>query len=109
MGTAIHQFLASVEARTHVWTTRRGGPRCVGHLLRSMPPPRTFCLAVILYPVWGIAQQFALQNLLARNLRTLVRPRVVRALLTAALFGLAHMPLIPIVVPRLPAVSCVDL
>ncbi len=62
------------------------------------PPPRTFWLAVVLYPVWGIAQQFALQNLLARNLRTLVRPRVVRALLAAGLFGLAHVPLIPIVV-----------
>jgi membrane protease YdiL (CAAX protease family) len=64
----------------------------------SFPPPRTFWLAVILYPVWGIAQQFALQNLLARNLQTLVRPRMVRALLAAGLFGLAHVPLIPIVV-----------
>lgn len=64
----------------------------------SFPPPQTFWLAVILYPVWGIAQQFALQNLLARNLQTFVRPRAVRALLAAGLFGLAHMPLIPIVV-----------
>ena len=62
------------------------------------PPPRTFWLAVMLYPLWGIAQQFALQNLLARNLRTLVRPRVLRALVAAVLFGLAHVPLTPIVV-----------
>ena len=64
----------------------------------SFPPPRTFWLAVILYPVWGIVQQFALQNLLVRNLRTVVRPRVARALLAAGFFGLAHVPLIPIVV-----------
>lgn len=65
---------------------------------KSFPPPQTFWLAVILYPVWGIAQQFALQNLLARNLQTLVRPRAVRALLAAGLFGFAHVPLIPMVV-----------
>jgi hypothetical protein len=61
------------------------------------PPPRTFWLACVLYPVWGIAQQFALQNLLARNLRSLVRPAIVRALVAASLFGLAHVPRIPLV------------
>ena len=69
-----------------------------GNYSNLFPPPKTFWLAVILYPVWGIAQQFALQNLLARNLQTCVRPRAVRALLAAGLFGFAHVPLIPIVV-----------
>jgi uncharacterized protein len=63
----------------------------------SFPPPHTFWLAVILYPVWGIAQQFALQNLLARNLQIFVRPHPIRALLAAGLFALAHVPLMPIV------------
>ena len=31
--------------------------------------PETFWLTVALYPVWGIAQQFALQNLIANNVK----------------------------------------
>jgi membrane protease YdiL (CAAX protease family) len=63
----------------------------------TFPPRATFWLAVALYPIWGIAQQFALQNLLARNLRLIAPSPVLRALLAATLFALAHVPLWPIV------------
>jgi membrane protease YdiL (CAAX protease family) len=54
--------------------------------------PETFWLTVALYPVWGIAQQFALQNLVARNLTGLVSGELALALVASALFGLAHYP-----------------
>ena len=47
---------------------------------------------VLLYPVWGTAQQFALQNFVIRNLQDLVPRPVPRALIGAALFGLVHAP-----------------
>ena len=54
--------------------------------------PRTFWLVLGLYPLWGIAQQFALQNLIARNLRDVVPDQMLRALAVALLFGLSHCP-----------------
>ena len=45
-----------------------------------------------LYLVWAFAQQFALQNLLARNLAALVPGPVSTALIAAGLFALVHAP-----------------
>jgi len=54
--------------------------------------PRTFWLTVALYPVWGIAQQFALQNLIARNVAGLLSRPLVIALVAASLFAISHYP-----------------
>jgi membrane protease YdiL (CAAX protease family) len=64
--------------------------------------PATFWLTLGLYPVWGIAQQFALQNLIARNLTDLAQGPVtgpaVTALVAATLFAASHYPRIELVV-----------
>jgi hypothetical protein len=58
----------------------------------TLPLPTTFWLTAGLYPVWGIAQQFALQNLIARNLRELLRRPAAIALVATLLFSGAHYP-----------------
>jgi membrane protease YdiL (CAAX protease family) len=57
-----------------------------------LPLPRTFWSALVLYPVWGLAQQFALQALITRNLRPILPVRWWRAAAAAGLFSLAHFP-----------------
>ncbi len=46
----------------------------------------------LLYPVWGLVQQFLLQALLARNILHLLQNRWAAVLLGALLFGLVHLP-----------------
>jgi hypothetical protein len=58
----------------------------------TLPVPSEFWLALLLYPGWGIAQQFALQNLVARNLTELVPYPLLRAISAAVLFSAAHYP-----------------
>ena len=43
-----------------------------GRFMGRLPLPRTFWLVLALYPLWGLAQQFALQDMVARNLRALI-------------------------------------
>lgn len=59
--------------------------------------PRTFWLTVAIYPVWGIAQQFALQNLIANNLSGLMSRPLGIAAVAAALFALSHYPRLELV------------
>lgn len=59
--------------------------------------PHTFWLTLVLYPVWGIAQQFALQNLIARNITGLVRGPLGIAALAALLFAISHYPRLELV------------
>ncbi len=66
------------------------------------PLPASFWLLIILYPLWGIAQQFALQNLVTRNLRPYIHGRLWRAVAATVLFSLAHFPnywLMALVIP----------
>jgi hypothetical protein len=63
-----------------------------GRAVGTVSIPSTFWLALALYPVWGTAQQFALQNLVARNLRGMLPDGLPVALVSAALFGAAHYP-----------------
>jgi membrane protease YdiL (CAAX protease family) len=58
-----------------------------GHL----PPPPGFWSILALYPVWGLAQNFLLNAILARNLRTILPERLVVVLATL-LFSLSHAP-----------------
>jgi hypothetical protein len=62
----------------------------VGALLGAEP-----ALAVsplVLYLGWGLAQQFALQNLLARNLEVLIARGWLSAALASVLFAASHVP-----------------
>lgn len=51
-----------------------------------------FPLLLLLYPLWGLAQQFLLQALLASNLERIVGSRFATTGISAALFGLLHAP-----------------
>ena len=74
-----------------------------GSLAERSVVPKTFWLALAVYPLYGIAQQFALQVLVAKNLRTLVPTPLGRAGVTGAVFGLAHFPLVPLMLLTAPA------
>jgi hypothetical protein len=58
----------------------------------TVPLPPSFWLVFALYPLFGVAQQFVLQNLIARNLTRFVPHRVLLAFVSALLFGLSHLP-----------------
>ena len=58
----------------------------------AVPLPRSFLVVCALYPLFGVAQQFVLQNLIARNLTAHVPSRVLLAFLSASLFSLSHLP-----------------
>ena len=63
----------------------------LGSALGNLPPPRGFLAVLVLYPLWALVQQVALNGILARGLLTLLpRPLVVPA--AAVLFALAHAP-----------------
>lgn len=60
--------------------------------------PRTFWIVLPLYPFYGIAQQFALQALITRNLRMLIPHRILRIVVVGVLFGAAHFPIQPLMI-----------
>ena len=47
---------------------------------------------LLLYPIWGLLQQFLVQALFVRNLQAAKAPILVIVLAAAALFGLVHLP-----------------
>lgn len=57
--------------------------------------PSTALLFVV-YPVWGLCQQFLVQALIAGNLERLGAPRLAIVPVAAILFGLAHWPDVPL-------------
>ena len=59
------------------------------------PPPST-ALLFLVYPVWGLMQQFFIQSLVAGNLERLGAPRAAVVPIAAILFGLAHAPDVPL-------------
>ena len=64
----------------------------VGLWLGHLPVSAAFWLLLAVYPVWGLAQQFALQVLVRRNLEPLVRKPPMRVMLASLIFSLAHFP-----------------
>lgn len=70
--------------------------------LGNLPPPGGFWALLLLYPVWGLAQQFLLNVALARNLAS-VMPAGAAVLLAAALFAASHAPDWPVAALTLPA------
>jgi uncharacterized protein len=72
-----------------------------GYLAGRIPPPHGFLSIVLVYPAWGIAQQFLLQAIVWSNLSSRL-PRVVAQPLAAVLFSLSHAPDWPIMALTLP-------
>jgi membrane protease YdiL (CAAX protease family) len=64
----------------------------LGAALGSLMLPGTFWVALALYPIWGLAQQFALQNLIAKNLEAAIPREIPIAVAASCLFGIAHFP-----------------
>jgi Type II CAAX prenyl endopeptidase Rce1-like len=54
--------------------------------------PKTFWFTIALYPIWGIVQQFALQNFIANNLTFLILSTVPLSLAAALIFAASHYP-----------------
>jgi len=54
-------------------------------------PPST-AIVFLVYPVWGLCQQFFVQSLVAGNLDRIGVPRLAIVPVAAILFGLAHWP-----------------
>lgn len=71
---------------------------CFGLLGGSAPLPETFWFILVLYFLWGITQQFAVQNLVAKNLRSLLPQPMFHALVVALLFSVSHFPCVPLMV-----------
>ena len=68
-----------------------------GVVNNSLNLPRSFWFTIALYPIWGIAQQFALQNLIGRNLTALSSKPLVIAVVASLMFGVAHLPRLDLV------------
>ncbi len=64
--------------------------------------PIGFWITFLLYPIWGVVQQFALQVLLNNNLRQIVKTTVLRAAIATLLFSIAHIPNVPLMILVLP-------
>jgi membrane protease YdiL (CAAX protease family) len=92
--------------RDNFWQALRvqlifGGPAAAclilfGLMNGTVPLPPSFWLVCALYPFFGIAQQFVLQNLIARNLAMFVPHRVLLAFSSSLLFSLSHIPRLPL-------------
>jgi membrane protease YdiL (CAAX protease family) len=73
-----------------------------GFATGHFPPPRGFWLILLVYPAWGIAQQFLLNAMLARNLSAFL-PGWAVVVLSAVLFAASHAPDLPVVALTIPA------
>lgn len=60
----------------------------------SLELPKTFWLTLALYPIWSIAQQFALQNMIARNVAGFLSSPIAVAVVASVLFAAAHYPVL---------------
>ncbi len=49
-------------------------------------------LALAIYPIWGIIQQYLVQGIVAHNLKELGGGTLAITLITAGLFGVIHLP-----------------
>ena len=80
-----------------------------GAAVESLSLPGTFWLTLALYPAWGVIQQFALQNLIARNLSGILRNPLRLAAAAGLLFGASHYPRLDLVALTLVAGVCFTL
>ena len=78
-----HLVFAAVGSAIVLW---------IGSTVGTITFPHTFWLTLLLYPLWGTAQQFALQNLLARNVYAFTSNLLVVSVVASVLFGASHYP-----------------
>jgi hypothetical protein len=60
------------------------------------PLPASSLILFAVYPIWGFIQQFVVQALVAGNLERLRAPKWAIVPVAAVLFGLAHVPDLPL-------------
>lgn len=96
-GFRTDNFVAAMIAQSRFLVV--GVIALIGYALATESPglPKTFWLTVALYPIWGIAQQFALQNFIANNLTGLVSRPLFLAVSAALLFAVSHYPRLELV------------
>jgi uncharacterized protein len=90
-------FLEAARGAAVLLAAGLGGLLVYRLLLGWRPLPPGAPLVFLLYPLWALVQQFAAQGLVAGNLDRLGIPRAGVIALAAALFGLAHLPDLPLV------------
>lgn len=78
-----HLLFAAVGSAIVLW---------IGSTVGTISFPHTFWLTLLLYPIWGTAQQFALQNLLARNVYAFTPNILLVSIVASVLFGASHYP-----------------
>src|SRR5688572_30347649 len=61
-----------------------------------IPIPPSTAILFLVYPAWGLCQQFVVQALIAGNLDRMGAPRAAVIPIAAILFGLAHAPDAPL-------------
>jgi hypothetical protein len=91
-GFRFDNFLPAWQRCVYAVVPATIGAFLYGRVMGRLPLPDSFWLIVLLYPVYGIAQQVALQVLLNRNLRDLLPSLVIRAGVVSLLFSAAHIP-----------------
>ena len=60
------------------------------------PPLQSILIILLIYPIWGLIQQFALQNFANKNLRELGISLAIRVPIVGLLFSLSHFPNYPL-------------
>lgn len=74
-----------------------------GYLVGNTPLPTGFWYVLGIYPLWGFAQQFVLQNFIAENLAASIPSPLYRSIVTASIFACAHIPSIALFILTLVA------
>ena len=91
-GFRLDNFLPALRRCVYLVVPATIGAFLYGRLTGRLPLPDSFWLILLIYPVYGIAQQVALQILVNRNVRSLIPSLAIRAGLIGLLFGAAHTP-----------------
>lgn len=108
-GLRTDNFWAAVRGHSAFWMPATAALLLWGAIQGKPLVPRTIWVVLLLYPFFGIGQQFVLQNLLASHLRALLQKPVPCAFVAALLFGLAHLPRTEISVAAFVAALCLTL
>ncbi|MBO6515191.1 MAG: hypothetical protein JJ975_01395 [Bacteroidia bacterium] len=69
----------------------------IGHYQNTLMVDWTIIPILLIYPIWGIVQQFIVIGILSSGLRNQKVPHVLVVLLTAVIFAVAHYPYIHLV------------
>ncbi|MDP2577666.1 MAG: CPBP family glutamic-type intramembrane protease [Candidatus Palauibacterales bacterium] len=93
LGLRFDNFWASARDVGAITLIGAGFVLAIGMLVGSAPSLETVTLRrFLLYPFWGLAQQFAMQSFTYRRVREGLKAPIPAAALTAMLFALPHLP-----------------